>query len=73
MLPPCFPPVSTVRRWFSLWRDNGLWHSLNHAVLLIGRQAIGREASPGAGVIASRSVKTICGRPRRCKSNTKAR
>ena len=23
MLPPCFPPVSTVRRWFYLWRDNG--------------------------------------------------
>ena len=21
MLPPCFPPVSTVRRWFYLWRD----------------------------------------------------
>ena len=25
MLPPCFPPVSTVRRWFYLWRDNGQW------------------------------------------------
>jgi putative transposase len=24
MLPPCFPPVSTVRRWFYLWHDNGL-------------------------------------------------
>ena len=24
MLPPCFPPVSTVRRWFYLWRDNRL-------------------------------------------------
>ena len=21
MLPPCFPPVSTVRRWFYMWRD----------------------------------------------------
>ena len=39
MLPPCFPPVSTVRRWFYLWRDNGLWLSLNHALLLIGREA----------------------------------
>src|SRR3546814_10453067 len=44
MLPPCFPPVSTVRRWFYLWRDNGLWLSLNHALLLIGREAAGREA-----------------------------
>jgi transposase len=30
MLPPCFPPVSTVRRGFYLWRDNGLWRDLNH-------------------------------------------
>lgn len=29
MLPPCFPPVSTVQRWFYLWRDNKLWGSLN--------------------------------------------
>jgi len=58
MLPPCFPPVSTVRRWFYLWRDNGLWVSLNHALLLIGREAEGREASPSAGVIDSQSVKT---------------
>jgi transposase len=54
MLPPCFPLVSTVRRWFYLWRDNGLWLSLNHALLLIGREAIGREASPSAGVIETK-------------------
>jgi putative transposase len=54
MLPPCFPPVSTVWRWFYLWRDNGLWLSLNHALLLIGRKAIGREASPSAGVIETK-------------------
>ena len=58
MLPPCFPPVSSVRRWFYLWRDNGIWLSLNHALLLIGREADGREASPSAGVIDSQSVKT---------------
>ena len=33
MLPPCFPTVSTVRRWFYLWRDSRLWLSLNHALL----------------------------------------
>jgi len=54
----CFPPVSTVRRWFYLWRDNGLWLSLNHALLLIGREKVGRDASPSAGVIDSQSVKT---------------
>lgn len=58
MLPPCFPPVSTVRRWFYLWRDSGLWLSLNHVLLMAAREAEGREASPSAGVIDSQSVKT---------------
>lgn len=58
MLPPCFPPVSTVRGWFYLWRDNGLWLSPNHALLQIGREAVGHEASPSAAVIESQSVKT---------------
>jgi transposase len=58
MLPPCFPPVSTVRRWFYLWRDNGLWQRINHVLLMASREAIGREASPSAGVIDSQSVKT---------------
>ena len=45
MLPPCFPPVSTVRRWFYLWRDDGLWLTLNHTLLMAAREADGREAS----------------------------
>lgn len=53
MLPPYFPPVSTVRRWFYLWRDNGLWLTLSHSLLMTSR-----EASPSAGVINSQSVKT---------------
>ena len=59
MLPPCFPPVSTVRRWFYLWRDNRLLLSLNHALLMIAREGAGREASPSAGVIDSQSVRTM--------------
>ena len=58
MLPPCFPPVSTVRRWFYLWRDNRLWQTMNHYLLMASREASGREASPSAGVIDSQSVKT---------------
>jgi len=63
ILPPCIRPVSTVQRWFYLWRYNGVWLSLNHALLLIGREAVGREASPSARVIDSQSVKTTecCG------------
>lgn len=58
MLPPCFPPVSTVRRWFYLWRDTGLWLTINHVLLMACREMTGREASPSAGVIDSQSVKT---------------
>jgi transposase len=58
MLPPCFPPVSTVRRWFYLWRDNGLWRDLNHYLLMDLRESEGREASPSAGVSDSQTVKT---------------
>lgn len=58
MLPPCFPPVSTVRRWLYIWRDTGLWQALNHGLLMLVREAQGREASPSAGVIDSQSVKT---------------
>jgi len=63
----CRPASRRFRRygWFYLWRDNGLWLSLNHALLLIGREAGGREASPSAGVIDSQSVKmTESGGPR---------
>ena len=58
MLPPCFPPVSTVRRWFHLWRDNRLWQTLNHWLLMTMPEIHGREASPSVGVIDSQSVKT---------------
>ena len=59
MLPPdLFPPMSTVQRWFYTWRDNGLWHSINHALVMMVREAEGRESSPSACVIDSQSVKT---------------
>ena len=58
MPPKDFPPVSTVQRYFYAWRDSGVWRSINHWLLMIARLAIGREASPSAGVIDSQSVKT---------------
>jgi putative transposase len=58
MLPKDFPPVSTVQRYFYAWRDNGLWSTINHLLLMLVRLAAGREASPSAGVIDSQSVKT---------------
>lgn len=59
MLPPgAFPPVTTVQHYFYRWRDSGLWRSINHTLLMVAREAAGREASPSAGVIDSQSVKT---------------
>ena len=62
MLPNDFPPVSTVRRTFYDWRDNGLLKELNHQLVAVARQAEGRAAGPkagsSAGVIDSQSVKT---------------
>ena len=58
LLPKDFPPRSTVQRYFALWRDDGLWARINHALLMAAREAEGREASPSAGIIDSQSVKT---------------
>lgn len=58
MLPRDFPPVTTVQRYFYVWRDSGLLEAINHELLTAVREAMGREASPSAGVIDSQSVKT---------------
>jgi len=58
MLPKDFPPMTTVQHYFYAWRDKGLLRGMNHALLMMVREAAGREASPSAGVIDSQSVKT---------------
>lgn len=58
LLPKEFPPYSTVQGYFYRWRDEGLWAAINHHLVMAAREAVGREASPSAGVIDSQSVKT---------------
>lgn len=58
LLPKCFPPVSTVRRYFYAWRDAGLFDAINMVLVMNLREIEGRKASPSAGVIDSQSVKT---------------
>ena len=58
MLPKELPPFTTLQRYFYASRESGRWRTLNHALLMLAREAAGREASPTAGVIDSQSVKT---------------
>ncbi|WP_281517597.1 IS5 family transposase [Ferranicluibacter rubi] len=58
MLPKDFPPCSTVQRYFYEWRAMGVWSRINHHLVMEARELEGNEASPTAGAIDSRSVKT---------------
>jgi putative transposase len=51
-------PKSTVFRWFSSWRDTGLFETINHPPVMADRERVGREASPAAAVLDGQSVKT---------------
>jgi putative transposase len=57
-LPADFPPRSTVQRYFYAWRDDGTWERINAVLVARGRQRLGRNATPSAGIIDSQSVPT---------------
>ena len=47
MLPKCFPPVSTVRRYFHAWRNTGLFEMINIVLVMNLREIEGRAPAPG--------------------------
>ena len=58
LLPSDFPPWSTIYRWFAKFRDEGRFEKINHALIMLDRERIGREACPTAAIIDSQSVKS---------------
>ena len=44
LLPSDLPPKSTVFGWFSLWRDTGLFETINHLLVMADRS--GSDAKP---------------------------
>src|SRR5260370_17092332 len=58
MVPDSFAPRSTVYRWFIRLRDDGVFETMNHHLLMRDRERVGRQASPSAAVLDSQSVNT---------------
>ena len=56
VIAPFMPPPA--KSWFVRFRDEGLWESLSHQLVMLDRERVGREASPSAAVIDSQSVRT---------------
>jgi transposase len=67
LLPNDLAPWGTIYRWFAVWRDDGCFERINHALVIADRERVGREASPTAAIIDSQSAKTTeAGGPRGC-------
>ncbi len=58
-LPGNFPPWKTVHEHFRMWRDIGVWESVNPAGLEQGRKATGGNVIPTVAIIDSQSARTV--------------
>jgi len=45
LLPSDLPPWSTVYRWFAKFRDEGRFEKINHTLVMLDRERIGRPSS----------------------------
>ena len=57
-IPKDLPPRSTVHGYFDLWTWDGTITLLHHALYVLCRERVEREASPTAAIIDSQSVKS---------------
>ena len=56
--PKSYPPHGTVYRHFSSWRDDGLWASINHYLLMEVREAEGPETNLSADIVDIKLMRT---------------
>lgn len=57
-IPKDLPPRSTVHGYFDLWTWDGTIPLIHHALYVLCRERVEREASPTAAIIDSQSVKS---------------
>lgn len=58
-LPKKIPHWKAVHKYFSLWRDKGIWQKMNDALRAKLREIEGKNREPSASIVDAQSVKTV--------------